>query len=323
MKKTILITIFSIGLIFIAENTSALTISPPVKELVATKGTEISDVVKLINEEDVEKILSTSIEGFRAKGERGEPEFFQTNDKSQLATWITLDQTSVTLKPGEEKEIKYTIKVPENAPVGGQYAAIFWISKSAGNNTGVGLVARTGALVLVTVSGEIKEEMHIVDFSTSSKFYDRLPVKFSYTFENTGSVHLKPKGNIKINPKIFGIGRGEIKINDIEGNILPESIRRFDTTWAKDILTERNTKKGFFEEAKEEWNNFAIGYFKADLLAVFGQNDPKYIEKTYTFWVIPWRIILVGLILSAIIILIFITGIKIYRDIKCKNISRF
>ena len=318
MKKFIFIIFFITGL-FVVQPISALTISPPIKEFTIERGTEISDVIKLINEEDSEKTFYTSVEGFKTKNEGGEPMFFATTDKAQLATWITVDSKSVTLKPKEEKEIKYTIKVPENASTGGQYAAIFWSSQppETSSEVGIGVVAKIGALILVTIPGEIKEEMQVIDFSTPFKFFSRLPVKFTIDFENSGNIHLKPKGIIKITPKFLGIGKGELKINDIEGNILPQSVRKFELTWIKKFVQEKKTKNlfsGFVEELKNEWNNFAIGYFEANLFVVFGQTEPKYIEKTYNFWVIPWMIVLLVLLLAIIILFILRIGIKKYNQ---------
>jgi len=314
----IIIVIAGILIVFLARNTLALTISPPIKEFTADPGTEFSDVIKLINDEDNEKIFFATIESFRTKGERGEPEFFQTTDETQLSTWITLEQTSVTLKPGEKKEIKYKVSVPEKASTGGHYAAIFWSSQVPEDTgiTGVGVVTKIGSLLLVRVSGEIREEMKLIDFSTPSELYNRLPVKFAIGFENNGNIHLKPRGDIKIEPTILGIGKGEVTVNTEEGNVLPKSIRRFESTWQKGTVLEsegKNLVSRFFTELQNEWNNLAIGNFQANLFVLFGQTQPQIIAKTINFWVIPWRVILVGLIVAIFVISILIKGIKAYN----------
>jgi len=317
MKKFILIIIFLAGLLF-TQDALSLTISPPIKEFVADPGTEFGDIIKLINDGEIEQTFYATIEGFRAKGEKGEPEFFITTDETQLASWVTLEQTSVTLKPREKKEIKYTVRVPEKASTGGQYAAIFWSSQppAVTGITGVGVAMKIGSLLLVTVSGEIKEEMKLIDFSTPSKFYTRLPVKFAIGFENTGNVHIKPKGNIKIEPKILGIGKGEVTVNEGGGNVLPKSIRRFESVWLEKSIPESkatNIFSRFFEELQNEWKNFALGYFRANLFVLFGQAQPQVMERSINFLVFPWRVILVAIILAAIIILILIKGIKAYN----------
>jgi len=321
-KKFILIVSLIFGLfgsILLTDNqTLALTISPPLREFTADPGTEFSDVIKLINEDDVEKTFYATIEGFRARGEKGEPEFFQTADETQLATWITLEETAVTLKPREKREIEYTISVPEKASAGGHYAAIFWSSTppQMKEKTGVGVVTKVGSLILVRVSGEIKEEMRLIDFSTSQKFYNRLPVQFFVAFENSGNVHLKPMGEIEIEPKILGIGGGKISVNEGGGNVLPKSIRRFDASWQKTALPPSratNVVSRFFEELKNEWKNFALGSFEANLFVLFGATPPQTVERTLTFYVFPWRVILVGLIAAILLILILARLIRAYN----------
>lgn len=322
MRKSIcLLFLIFIGgvLVFYPINkVGALTISPPLREFTADPGTEFSDVIKLINEDEIERTFYATIEGFRARGERGEPEFFQTGEETQLATWITLEETTVTLKPREKREIKYTISVPEKASAGGHYAAIFWSSTppQIEGKVGVGVVTKVGSLLLVRVSGEIKEEMRLIDFSTSKKFYNRLPVQFLAAFENTGNVHLKPMGEIEIKPKFFGVGKGKVSVNEVGGNVLPKSIRRFEASWQKTASPPSratNAVSKFFEELKNEWKNFALGSFNASLFVLFGTTPPQTVERTLTFYVFPWRVILVGLIVGIISILILARLIRAYN----------
>ena len=315
MRKIIITIILFLGIGFSAQ---ALTISPPIKEFTADPGISFGDVIKLINDSDVEKTFFGNIEAFTARGEKGEPEFFTTTDETQLATWMTLEQTVVTLKPREKKEIKYTISVPGKASAGGQYAVIFWSSQSpeATGEVTIGVVGKIGSLVLVTVSGEIKEEVKLIDFSTDSKFYNRLPVGFSLSFENTGNVHIKPRGEIEIKPAILGIGEGKVTVNEGGGNVLPKSIRSFESIWIKNTVpqsTAKNIFSGFFEELQNEWNNFALGRFSANLFLLFGQAQPQTMEKNLNFWVIPWRVIICFLIVLAVMISTLIKLIKAYN----------
>ncbi len=315
-----LLAVITIGALIAGfpKNVLALTISPPLKEFTADPGTEFSDIIKLINDEGEEKTFFATIEGFRARSEKGEPEFFQTTDETQLATWINLEENSVTLKPREKKEIKYTVKVPEKASTGGHYAAIFWSSQipEATGIAGIGVVTKVGSLLLVRVSGEIKEEMQVIEFSTPQKFYHRLPVKFDIVFGNTGNVHLKPSGDIKIQPIVLGIGKGEVTINEGGGNVLPNSIRQFESTWQKAIIEKsraENMVAKFFEELQNEWKNFALGYFRANLFTLFGRESPQVVQKSIYFLVFPWRVILIALIIALIIIGILIKGIRAYN----------
>lgn len=74
-------------------------------------------------------------------------------EDQQLSTWISLSEPSITLAPGEEKSINFTIQVPEDATPGGHYAAVFFKNPgsetSAGGNIGINV--DYGILILLKV----------------------------------------------------------------------------------------------------------------------------------------------------------------------------
>jgi len=77
--------------------------------------------------------------------------------------------------------------------------------------------------------------------------------------------------------------------------------------------TAKNIFSGFFEELQNEWNNFALGRFSANLFLLFGQAQPQTMEKNLNFWVIPWRVIICFLIVLAVMISTLIKLIKAYN----------
>ena len=56
-------------------------------------------------------------------------------------------------------------------------------------------------------------------------------------------------------------------------------------------------------EWANEWNNFAFGYYSAELNATYGAGNTLVTAHT-SFWVFPWMVSLVGLIVLIIIVLI-------------------
>ena len=75
----------------------------------------------------------------------------------------------------------------------------------------------------------------------------------------------------------------------------------------------KNIIAKFFAEFRNEWQNFALGAFEADIFVLFGQTQPQILQETISFWIFPWRVILAVFILTALVIFILIKGIKAYN----------
>ncbi len=322
-KFSLLIILIIGGLFFTASSILALTISPPIYELGAFPGQEIVTGLKIYNETEESKTFYFESQNFRAKeNEGGEPVFASGDEKGGLASWVEFPFESMTLKPGEKGKIDFKIKVPKNADPGGHYAVIFLSSSlSTGGGGAVGVASKIGALVLLRVEGDVREEGKLAEFSLKDKktFYEHLPIDFLVRVENTGTVHIKPAGKIKIK-NLLGQTKDEILVNiaiqpngeeEPVGNILPQSIRRFENSWKKGEKTE--APNGFFEKVKYEKDNFALGRYKADLSLEYGK-DKKVIYGSLIFWVLPWHLLLVVVAIGIILIILIIFAIKKYNQ---------
>ena len=294
---------------------SALTVSPSKIELKGDPGEVVKGEFELLNEQKNTITLYASYENFEASGEDGSPNFVAGD--YGLATWIKA-QDSITLKPGEYKKIPFTITVPENADAGGHFAAIFWGTQppAASGETSVSIGAKTGILVLLTVSGEVKEGGSLLEFYTkdNQRFFNFLPVDFYYRFQNGGGDRLKPVGTVKIK-NTFWITTDEFDANKTSGNVLPNSTRRFLTTWegiSKEdsgvaVLEPEKTaeESGFigryFERVSYQWDHFAMGMYTAKLGLTYG-NDATIVGDSFVFFVLPWQLIIV---MAFIIIIAF------------------
>lgn len=314
MRKCFLITLFAIGGLVLATNVFALTISPPVFEVGGNPGDTIRSEIKLFNETDSEVTVWTSTADFGAKeGEGGEPSFYAPEEKEEdLASWIQIESGPITLSPRVWRTISFKIKIPSYADPGGHYAAIFFGDQPPEEAGTIGVASKLGTLVLLRASGEIHEEGSLVEFSLKEekKFYEHLPIDFVIRFKNSGNVHLKPQGEMEIT-NIFRRTSDVVDVNKVSagGNVLPDSIRKYQVSWNKD-LSEAPT--GFWDEVKAEKNNFALGRYTANLNLKYGA-DSKSTSDTLKFWVIPWHFLLVLGIGLIILIIILVFGIKRYN----------
>lgn len=285
-----------------------LTISPPVNEVSLDKGGKSEQTIKLINPtKDIVEVYPKVMD-FKAKGESGEPDFYQATDemsKFALSKWLTFSQDKVVIAPDKFVNFKYTINVPQDAEPGGHYGVVFFASEPPETRkdvTNVSLASMIGSLVLVKVPGAIVEKGFLESFSSDKFLYLSNNVNLTTRVSNLGNVHFKPKGNIVIK-NIFGKDTETLTVNESGGNILPDSIRKFTNEWKSE--------------------KFLFGIYKANLGLVYGDSG-KTLIGTSTFLIIPWWLLIIIIVLLILIITLLIILIKKIRKKrrakKSKNI---
>ena len=188
----------------------------------------------------------------------------------------------------------------------------------------VSIASKLGVLVLLKVTGEIEEGVGIIEFSAENErnFFSSLPVDFYFRFKNSGGDRVKPVGEITIKDA-FGKIAAVLPVNESEGNVLPQSIRKFEASWEKiqkdkdgeidetEIEDNKNSeKKGFFQELKKERENFAFGKYTAELNLECGEEKT---QASFSFFIIPWRILSLSFLLLIIFSLLLVKGIKRYN----------
>jgi len=208
-----------------------------------------------------------------------------------LKDYLYPEVTEFTLEYGEKMTLPIEISIPKDAKPGGLYGVVLVAiepistvrQEEGARATGeVKVISRLGTLFFVRIKGETGETIEsgfLKDFKIEKNFYEKGPISFELLFENNGNVYLAPYGIIEI--KNF-LGK---KVSEIELNpwfVMPDSLRLRDIQWG-------------------EWSMF--GRYTADIKVNRGYQD-IIDEKSVVFWVIPWKIISVGLVVLTIIICI-------------------
>lgn len=298
-----ILAMFVAGVVF-PNTASALTLSPTRFEIKANPGDIIEEEVMLINEEDSTETFYSSYANFEAQGESGSPAF--TVPKEGLGTWIKTEAPAFTVSPGEQRPVKFTITIPKDAEPGGHFAVVFWGTSAPDQNGKIGVGAKTGALVLVSVAGDVEIKGGLLSFATKAKqfFYKTLPVSFEYRFQNEGGDRIKPQGTISISDTLF-IPAKKLDANPIEGNILPNSIRKFNIDWVNyerplDYIPSDSFMGKYWENVAYEWKNFALGLYSARLKIAYGE-PVQYARKTIFFFVFPWELFIVLVVIISIL----------------------
>ncbi|HEV7424575.1 MAG TPA: hypothetical protein VGO21_05335, partial [Candidatus Paceibacterota bacterium] len=313
-KKIIGITIVVVCFLGLSTLVHAFTLSPIRLEISGDPGQIVVQQMTLINELTTTETYYSSYLNFQAEGETGTPTFVFAKD--DLGTWMQVPE-SVTLAPGESKVVPVKITIPQNADPGGHFAAIFWATTPTNKAPGsVAIGAKTGMLVLLHVSGAVDEKGGILEFVTKDKqtFYTSLPISFFYRFQNNGGDRIKPDGDIAFK-NILGLTSDKIPANPVDGNILPNSIRKFETVWqSKDgpATSKERDQGNFLNKVGYEWNNFAFGHYTAELNLTYGTTK-EVATAVFSFWVFPWHLIIFLIILLLLIFFIARVIIRHYN----------
>lgn len=205
-----------------------------------------------------------------------------------IVDYISFPESSVELELGERARIPVTITVPADAEPGGHYGSIFIstirkgeAATDAAPQPTSPIIARIGSLVFLTIKGEVERSgqtlgVDVVD--NGQWWFEEGPIDLGITYENTGSVHTNPYGEISIS-NMLGEEVGFVELEP--WFVLPKAIRNREVTWDREFLFGRYTIEARVNR----------GY------------DDIVDTVTTSFWVLPWKI--VGGTFAILFIIIF------------------
>jgi hypothetical protein len=314
-RNKFLFFVFALFFVFFltGKNCLALVVSPTTVELTANPGQMIDFNIEIHNDNSKEREeFITSILNFNAKdNENGEPKFFSGDDflgEDLASEWLEIESVPLVVEPSAWRKIPITIKIPQKVQPGGYYVAVFFgpkknEEKSKDKISSVSYYA--GSLVLINVSGETIQGGAVKEFSTEGgkKFFRNLPIGFFTRIENSGNLHFRPAGNVEIknfwNKKVAQI---PVIKSQTGGNILPESIRRYNLNWESACGEKANKNffsSGFLERANRQRQEFYLGRYAAVLTVVLPNKETGTVS--IFFWLIPAELLTVILVVLIIL----------------------
>lgn len=284
-------------------------------------GEHINDEIAVANYADVSQsvILSavdatmTDTGGFALKS-LDDP---QTN----VGTWIKLEKNKVTVKPGKEEKIKFTIDIPENlAP--GDYSGGFLLSndfdsyeqEQAAATGGAGVVSliQMGIRIYISVSGE-----RIFKFTSGADgneaFTRTIDANgsniFAYSYKNDGNINMDVSSNIELK-NVF------LKLDTIQtnlGTLLPGTAAAPKIQWA-------DMPKIGFIRVKSTLNyqpSAAVGEVSDEDLKKYSGSE----THSVSFFILPIKELLATIAIFILsFIILFIKHIKFAKLIaSCKE----
>lgn len=204
-----------------------------------------------------------------------------------IRDYISFPDDTFVLRLGERARIPVTITIPPDAEPGGFYGSVLVSTVSEEDPSAAPgaprspIIARVGSLFFVTVAGETLRAGETVGIDTvgDASFYQAGPITFAILFQNTGSVHTNPYGELSIT-NMFGEEVGYVELEP--WFVLPQSLRSREIEWNREFLLGRYVVTARINR----------GY------------DDIVDEVTTAFWVIPYTFI--GGVFAILFIIIFI-----------------
>ncbi len=282
-------------------------ISPSLVELNATRGNVYEVTLKITNVTPTDLVYESSTNDFTSADESGSPHVVlnsTTPSSASIIKWVA-PIPKFTLKSHQEKVITAQIIVPANAEPGGHYGVIRFSGQPPELKTsGVGLSFSAGLLLLIRVDGNIAEKASLVSLfsaagANESWFFESSPINLVTRIQNQGNVHVKPTGSIEVRD-MFGNLVATLPVNADKNNILPDSIRRFES------------------KLDGIW---MMGRYTATVMLGYGTNG-QVISGTTSFWVVPYRLILAILAVIGLIVFILNRIAKVYNKRVVERVKR-
>lgn len=284
------LTTFSFGLVIsllppltLAQETRSFTVIPPSISHRLNPGESAEGVLRVINDSVEPLTFSLSIQDYIVEDNNGTPTFVtegKLSNKYSAAAWIGVTPTRFTLAPKQREDLTYFIKIPQDARPGGHYAAVTYTPDVKGNTAGSGTAVSTvvGTLMYIDVNGEIVEKASVKEFSAPG-FSEYGPISLHTTIRNEGDLHIAPYGTIVVK-----------------------------NMWGKVISTQAILSKNIFPQAVREFENiidrkWMFGRYTAELQTKYGRQNALSLSAALSFWVIPWKLILITILAVAAVIL--------------------
>lgn len=304
-----------------------LQVSPSPIISTVRPGVTNSNEFQIRNSGTKKEELKIELRKFKVDEDNGQIELTEELPK-EVSDWVKISNPIVSIEPGTS--FTETMITSPPADVGFSYSFAVVISRNKEPITTPGKTALKGSIAIFTLltvdrPGAVRK-FDISEFSANRRVYEFLPVNFQIKLKNTGNTIVLPYGNVYIQKsendnKPISV----LKVNDTASYLLPGVTRVYPTMWVDGFPVYQTSSDGL-KNTKLGWDwskaqNFRFGKYHAKLVAVYndGQRDVP-VEAVISFWIIPWKLILVGVTLLIILIVGMVTIVrKPYRSIKNKK----
>jgi len=295
----------------------SLTTTPVSIDATIHPGTAATETLQLMNNSSQAIPINMELNVFGAYGTSGQAAITAPRLNDPAASYVHFSPASFIAQPHVWSVVKATIKLPKTATLGYYYAVIFQPVVATPATIKPTFVKGSNAILILvdTQSANETRQVEIGSFSVSKKLYEYLPAQFTVSIHNTGNIFLAPTGDVYIS-RHSNLTNTIITlpVNKGGGNVLPDSYRVFQETWADGFPVFKNKlqsgqlvtdKKGNPVE-QLQWNfanlnKIRFGKYYAGLTLIYNNGSRTIpLSAVVSFWVIPWKLLLLALVIVAL-----------------------
>lgn len=273
---------------------SGLSISPPLSQFTLKPGEGDTLEINIKNITTDAVIATPVVNDFKSDNLTGNPQIITDPNRhspNSINPFISNLQP-FELAKGQQKKVTISVHAPADIPPGAYYGIVRFkaVPTAAANNSGNGQVALTasvGSIVLITVPGNIRDQIelkgiHIYAKNHSGSILTQKPDQYGIEVKNLGNGFAQPFGVVEVTD-MFGKKVFTQQFNDSQprSSVLPGSNRIF----------------------KEALKNISRpGRYTLTASLVYGADNSVLATKK-TFWYIPLWLVLAVLVVIALLVL--------------------
>jgi len=266
-----------------------LKVSPAVIEENLSPRDTATSTVHLTNISESEQEVRMQVIDIAGFGEDGRP-LFSDQDNYLGASWVETGVRKFSLKVGEERDIQLSVMVPGDVPYG-KYLILVAFSQSEDFLADKYYV---GAILALNIVGNKNDELTLNNFSLSKTVYSDQPIAFDLQLENIGNSVLRPQGSVVLT------------------NWSGEELRVEHLNQEATALLPGKTQ-GISKVIQN--HDLSMGRYQLVLSLLYGESK-KTLVSTLSFWVIPFKTILVTCLSIVLLLLLLYLGVIFYTKSK-------
>ncbi len=287
----------------------SLQVSPsPVVETVKPGQTSTVEV-HIRNTGSLQEKLKIGLRAFSVDNATGTVKL-NSEEPKDVSGWVSFSDPTFTVVSGASFTEHVQLAVPANA--GFSYSFALLISRENPRTTTPGKTAIEGSVAIFTLLSvdrpDATRKIEVLSFSSKKKVYEFLPSEFSLQIKNSGNTIIQPAGNVFVQRDAnSATPLAVLPVNATGAYILPGVSRTVSSNWTDGFPVYKTDSGSSDKHLVWDWGTLQklrIGHFTAKAIVIYndGVRDIP-VEATVGFWVIPWRLLGVFLVVLLLVII--------------------